>query len=190
MFPIGGIGVMLVLIAAAGLVAALLARLLRAVGVGASLATTLGLLVWSIATVAVVTLIPVDGAPGVVPAEGRLSSCSWDIGGPAPDGFWIFAGTQRLLNVALFVPSGALMTYACAHARGRMWSMVPWGLVVLGLFSSGLELTQLALARLDRACDVTDVIDNVTGAGLGVVLGLVAALVLRPWRRGARPHAR
>jgi len=186
MFPVGGIGVMLLLIAAAGVVSALVVRLLRIAGVGPSLATTLGLLGWSVATVAVVTLIPANGAPGVVPAEDRLASCSWDIGGPAPDGFWIFSGGQRLLNVALFVPSGALMTYACAHARGRAWRLVPWGVVALGLFSAGLEITQLALARLDRACDVTDTIDNVTGAALGVLPGLVAALVLRPWRRGPR----
>ena len=188
MFPVGGVGVMLVLIAAAGVVSALFGWLLRRAGAGSSLSLTLGLLVWSVVTVAVVTLIPVNGAPGVVSAEGRLSSCSWDIGGPAPDGFWIFSGTQRLLNVALFVPSGALMTYACMHARGWAWTMVPWGIVALALFSSGLELTQLGLARLDRSCDVTDIIDNVTGAGLGVLLGLVAALVLRPWR--PRPRIR
>ena len=186
MFPIGGIGVMLVLIAAAGAVSALVGWLLRLAGAAPSLAVTLAFLVWSVVTVAVVTLIPVHGAPGVVPAEDRLPSCSWDVGGPAPDGFWIFAGTQRLLNVALFVPSGALLTYACAHARGRACTKVAWGVVALGLFSCGLELTQLGLARLDRACDVTDIVDNVTGAGLGVLLGLVAALVLRPWRRGPR----
>jgi hypothetical protein len=187
MFPVGGVGVMLVLIAAAGLAAALFGVLLRRAGAGRSLAVTIGLLAWSLATVAVVTLIPAHGPPGVVPAEGRLPSCSWDIGGPAPDGFWIIRGAQRLLNVALFVPSGALMTYACAHARGWAWAMVPWGLVALALFSAGLELTQLGLARLDRACDVTDIVDNVTGAGLGVLLGVTAALVLRPWRR--RPRA-
>jgi hypothetical protein len=185
MFPVGGIAVMLVLIAAAGLVAILFGVLLRRAGAARSLAVTLAVLAWSLATVAVVTLIPVDGAPGVVPAEGRLGTCSWDIGGPAPSGFWIFSGTQRLLNVALFVPSGALMTYACAHARGWAVTMVPWGLAVLGCFSAGLELTQLGLARLDRACDVTDIIDNVTGAGIGVLLGIVAAAWIRPWQ-GAR----
>ena len=186
MFPVGGISVMLVLIAAAGLVAAAFGLVLRRAGAGRSLAVTLGLLAWSLAAVAVVTLIPPHGAPGVVPAEGRLTTCSWDIGGPAPDGFWIFSGGQRLLNVALFVPSGALMTYACAHARAWAVTMVPWGLVALGCFSAGLELTQLYLARLDRACDVTDIIDNVTGAGIGVLVGAGAALVLRPWRRRRR----
>ncbi len=38
-----------------------------------------------------------------------------------------------------------------------------------------IELTQLALARIDRACDVTDIIDNVTGAAVGVLVGHRAA---------------
>jgi hypothetical protein len=186
MFPVGGISVMLALIVGAGLVATLFGVVLRRGGAARSLSVTLGLLAWSLAAVAVVTLIPVDGAPGVVPAEGRLDTCSWDIGGPAPSGFWIFTGTQRLLNVGLFVPSGALMAYACAHARGWAVTMVPWGLAALGCFSAGLELTQLGLARLDRACDVTDIIDNLTGAGIGALLGILAAVVLRPWHRARR----
>ena len=46
-----------------------------------------------------------------------------------------------------------------------------------------IELVQLELARIDRACDVTDLVDNVVGAVIGFALGLVAAAVLRPWRR-------
>ena len=65
--------------------------------------------------------------------------------------------------------------------------LVPLGLVLLAAYSVGIEWTQLELARIDRACDVTDVIDNVTGAVIGVGVGLVLALVLRPWR-GRRPH--
>ena len=38
------------------------------------------------------------------------------------------------------------------------------------------------LARLDRACDVTDLVDNVLGAGIGCVIGVVLLPVLRPWR--------
>ncbi|MFC6344913.1 VanZ family protein, partial [Nocardioides hankookensis] len=52
----------------------------------------------------------------------------------------------------------------------------------LAAYAAGIEATQLALARIDRACDVTDVVDNVTGAVLGVAVGIVLALVLRPWR--------
>jgi hypothetical protein len=38
------------------------------------------------------------------------------------------------------------------------------------------------VARIDRACDVTDIVDNVSGAALGGAVGLVLAMVLRPWR--------
>ncbi len=62
--------------------------------------------------------------------------------------------------------------------------VVPLGVGLLAAYSAGIEATQLALARIDRACDVTDVIDNVTGACLGVLIGLLLALVLRPWRAG------
>ena len=47
--------------------------------------------------------------------------------------------------------------------------MAPLGLLLLGGYSLAIELTQLELARIDRACDVTDMVDNVTGAAIGVV---------------------
>ena len=59
---------------------------------------------------------------------------------------------------------------------------VPTDRLAAGTGSVAIELTQLALARIDRACDVTDVIDNVTGAVIGVVVGIVLTLLLRPWR--------
>jgi hypothetical protein len=186
MFSIGGTSWMLLFAAGAGLLA-----IVVGLGVGRRMGPLAGFawfgLAWSVAVIGIVTLVPAQNGLGYIPADQHATSCSWDIGGPSPNGFWIIRGGQRLLNVALFVPSGALMTYACAHARGWAWAMVPWGLVALALFSAGLELTQLGLARLDRACDVTDIVDNVTGAGLGVLLGVTAALVLRPWRR--RPRA-
>jgi hypothetical protein len=45
---------------------------------------------------------------------------------------------------------------------------------------------QLQVARIDRACDVTDIIDNVSGAAIGVLIGLVLLPVLRPWRAKRR----
>jgi hypothetical protein len=151
-------------------------------------AVTLGLFVWSLIGLGVVTLLPADGAPGIVFAEDRLDHCSWDIGGPAPEGFWIVAGGQRLLNTLVFVPSGALLVLVAARWPRTAWVSVPVGFALLAAYSVGIELTQLALARLDRACDVTDVIDNVTGAAIGVLAGVVLALVLRPWRsRAVRP---
>ncbi len=138
-------------------------------------------LAWALVLIALVTLVPADGAPGVVPAEGRLTSCSWDVGGPAPEGFWIFESGQRLLNTVLFVPAGALLVVAVARWRSG-WVLAPIGLALLAAYSAGIEWTQLELARIDRACDITDVIDNVTGALLGFGVGLVLTMLLRPWR--------
>jgi len=142
-------------------------------------------LVWWLFVIALVTLVPANGAPGVVSAEGRLPSCSWDVGGPAPEGFWIFDSGQRLLNTVLFVPAGALLVVAVARWRSG-WLLAPLGLALLAVYSGGIEWTQLELARIDRSCDVTDVIDNVTGALVGFGFGLVLAVVLRPWRHRRR----
>jgi hypothetical protein len=180
MFPVGGVGVMLLLIAVAGALLAAFAVLL-ARRFGWAWSVLFGLLLWSLVVIAVITLIPANGAPGIVPAEGRLDHCSWDIGGPAPDGFWILPGGQRLLNVAVFVPSGILLVLVAARSRWA-WVTVPLGLAGLAAYSMLIELTQLAAARIDRACDVTDIIDNVTGACLGVLIGLLLLPVVRPWR--------
>ncbi|HEY1116411.1 MAG TPA: VanZ family protein [Acidimicrobiales bacterium] len=184
MFPVGGVGVMLLLVAVSGAVCLLLTLGLRW-RLGWVTAAAIGGLLWSLAVIASITLIPANGAPGIVPAEGRLTTCSWDIGGPAPEGFWIFGGGQRLLNTAVFVPSGALLVLAAARWRAA-WVLVPVGLALLAGYSVLIEATQLALARIDRACDVTDVVDNVTGAVLGAAAGVVLALVLRPGRQRAR----
>lgn len=175
---------MLLLIAAAGLVCALLALVLRP-RLGWVTALSIAGFVWSLAVIASITLIPANGAPGIVSAQGRLTTCSWDVGGPAPNGFWIFAGGQRLLNTLVFVPSGALLVLAAARWR-TAWVLVPVGLALLAAYSAAIELTQLVLARIDRACDITDVIDNVTGAGIGVAIGVLLAVLLRPWRHRTR----
>lgn len=138
-------------------------------------------LLWSLVVIALVTLVPASGAPGIVPAEGRMLTCSWDIGGPAPEGFWILQSGQRSLNTLLFVPAGALLVLAVARWRAA-WVLAPIGLVLLGVYSVAIELVQLEVARIDRACDVTDIVDNVTGAVIGFGIGVVLALLLRPWR--------
>jgi hypothetical protein len=185
MFPYGGVGFMLALIAVAGLVCAVVtAGLARRFGWMWSVLA--GLLLWSLVVIAVLTLIPANGAPGIVSAEGRLTTCSWDIGGPAPDGFWIFPGGQRLLNGVVFAPSGALLVLVAARWRWA-WATVPVGLAALAAYSTLIELTQLAAARIDRACDVTDIIDNVTGAVIGALVGIALLPVVRPWRLRASP---
>jgi glycopeptide antibiotics resistance protein len=181
MAPAGGIGVMLLGAAVSGAVFALMALGMRR-NVGSLTAWAIAGFLWSLVVIALVTLLPTDPDIGIVPAEGRATSCSTDIGGPAPEGFWIFAGGQRLLNTVLFIPSGILLVLATARWR-MAWVLVPLGLVGLAAYSVVIELVQLELARIDRACDVTDVIDNISGAVLGVVIGLVLVAFLRPWRQ-------
>ena len=84
--------------------------------------------------------------------------------------------------IAVFVPAGALWVLAVARWRTR-WVLGPLGIAALALYSVVIELGQLAAARIGRACDVTDMVDNVAGALLGGLLGIVLALVLQPWRR-------
>jgi glycopeptide antibiotics resistance protein len=180
MVPAGGVDAMLVGAAASGAFFALVALAMRR-SVGSMTAWAIAGFLWSLVVIALVTLLPTDPDVGIVPAEGRATSCSMDYGGPAPDGFWIFAGGQRLLNTVLFVPAGALLVLA--GSRWRIgWVLVPLGLAGLAAYSVVIELIQLELARIDRACDVTDVVDNVSGAVIGVGVGLVLLLVLRPWR--------
>jgi hypothetical protein len=139
-------------------------------------------LLWWLVVIGLVTLVPLAGIDLAVPAETRPETCSLDYGGPAPEGFWIFSGGQRLLNTALFVPAGALLVLASARWRIG-WLMAPLGLIGLAAYSLLIELVQLELARIDRACDVTDLVDNVIGAAIGFAAGLVLSAVLRPWRR-------
>jgi glycopeptide antibiotics resistance protein len=173
MVSVGGPWVML-LGAAGSLAACVLLAVVAQPRLGGTRAWCLAGLVWTVVVVALVTLVPANGAPGIIPAEEAQTSCSWDVGGPAPDGFWIFSGGQRLLNTALFVPPGFLLGVLLGTRR-RWWWLAGAGVVLLAAYSAGIETTQLALARLDRACDVTDVLDNTTGAVLGVALGLLAA---------------
>lgn len=188
MFPVGGIEVMLLGVVLAGVVCAGLAVLLRP-RLGTVTAVVGAGLLWSLVVIACVTLLPTS-TPGIVPAETRSATCSWDLGGPAPDGFWIFSGGQRLLNTMVFVPSGALLVLALGRWPRLMVLTVPVGLVALGAYAVAIEITQLEVARLDRACDVTDMVDNSLGALLGGVLGLALLPVLRPWRDSRAVRAR
>jgi hypothetical protein len=184
MFSIGGTGWMLLFAAGAGLLALVVGlALARPMGPVAGIAW-FGLL-WSLAVIAIVTLIPAQNGLGYIPAQDHATRCSWDIGGPAPGGFWILGGGQQLLNTVLFVPAGLFLVLALCRWRAG-WLLVLLGLAGLAAYSLAIEEAQLHVARIDRACDVTDIIDNVTGSAVGVVLGLALLPVVRPWR--ARPH--
>ncbi|HSF36573.1 MAG TPA: VanZ family protein [Nocardioides sp.] len=185
MVSIGGTGVMVLGALAAALVAALLAAALRR-PVGTASAVSITGLLWSLVAIALVTLVPTRADIGVVPAESRSEACSWDYGGPSGAAFEVLGFDQRTLNALLFVPAGLFLVLAV----GRWWSgvvLAPIGLLALAAYSLAIEFTQLQLARLDRACDVTDMVDNILGAGIGFAMGLVLLPVVRPWR-GRRPQ--
>ncbi|WP_231251094.1 VanZ family protein [Nocardioides furvisabuli] len=75
-----------------------------------------------------------------------------------------------LLNVALFVPVGALLV---ALLRGRWWTAV----LVAGLCSAVIEVVQSRW--LERVGSVDDLAANTAGAALGAL----GALALTPRRR-------
>lgn len=186
MVTIGGTGVMVLGAVAAGVVAALLVLALRG-RLGTVTAVSAGGLLWSLVAIALVTLVPTRPDVGIVPAETRSDTCSWDYGGPSGAAFEVLGLDQRTLNVLLFVPAGVFLVLVV----GRWWSglvLAPLGLGLLVVYSLAIELTQLQLARLDRACDVTDLVDNVLGAGIGFVAGVLLLPVVKPWRdhRGDR----
>ena len=177
---IGGTGVMVLGSLAAAVVAALLALAIRR-HLGTTSAVAVAGLLWSVVAIALVTLVPTRADIGIVPADGRSTTCSWDYGGPSGAAFEVVGLDQRTLNVLLFVPAGLFLVLAV----GRWWSgvlLAPLGLVALGAYSLGIEFAQLALARIDRACDVTDMVDNIVGAGIGFAIGVVLLPIVRPWR--------
>ncbi|MBS2936145.1 VanZ family protein [Nocardioides sp. J2M5] len=180
MVTIGGTGVMVLGGLVAAVVAGLVALALRRF-VGTPTAVATGGLLWSLVAIALVTLVPTRPDTGFVPAETRSDTCSWDYGGPSGTTFEVLGLDQRTLNVLLFVPAGLFLVLTV----GRWWAgvvLAPLGLALLAAYSLGIEFVQLQLARLDRACDVTDMVDNVLGAGIGFLLGLLLLPLVRPWR--------
>jgi glycopeptide antibiotics resistance protein len=82
-------------------------------------------------------------------------------------------------NVLLFVPLGALVTWAFRRA----W----WGVLVAVVLSASAELAQMLLPG--RLASPRDVLANVIGAVIGaLVAGLVRAAVRRA-RRASAPRA-
>lgn len=181
---LGTFGGMLLLTALSALLFGLLAlALLRPLG-WVSAFSIAGFL-WAVTVIALVTLTPLGPVDLAIPEDERMATCSRDIGGPAPDGFWIFQSGQRTLNTVLFVPAGALLVLSVARWRAG-WFLAPVGLAALAAYSVAIEKIQLEVARIDRACDLTDIIDNVTGAAFGVAIGVVLIVVFQPWRHKHR----
>lgn len=112
-------------------------------------------------------------------------SCDLSRIGPAPLSVLLGLNEQSL-NVLLFVPLGLVIVLL----PGSFWKV---GLV-LGAVAAPLviELIQMAVPPFDRACESADVVDNLTGLLIGLLVGAVirsAALIggRRPGRPTERP---
>jgi glycopeptide antibiotics resistance protein len=71
-------------------------------------------------------------------------------------------------NVLMFIPLG--VTIALMPRSRRMAVM----LIVAIALPFAIEITQMLLPVLDRACESADVVDNLTGLGIGLGGGVVA----------------
>src|SRR4051794_41773664 len=102
MVSIGGTGWMLLFAAVAGLLA-----LAVGLAVGRRLGPLAGFawfgLLWSLTVIGIVTLVPAQNGLGYIPADQHATSCSWDIGGPAPGGLLVLGGGGAPAQTPLFV---------------------------------------------------------------------------------------
>jgi glycopeptide antibiotics resistance protein len=87
-----------------------------------------------------------------------------------------YAWLERLSNVVMFVPLGALLELLLGVRR---WWLV---LALAAAFSSAVELVQL-LWLPDRTASVVDVLANTIGAGCGAALSALVTAIGRLARR-------
>ena len=81
------------------------------------------------------------------------------------------------LNVFLFIPLGIAIGFV--PPRSYLLELI----VVAATLPILIETIQLIVTQLDRACQSGDVVDNLTGLAIGLIVGLVAAGLIRRIRR-------
>jgi VanZ like family len=120
------------------------------------------------------TLTPLRGGPDLQ-AVG-IGTCDVSRIGPAPIGQLVHVD-ETSLNVALFIPLGiAIGLVRTSRARTAL---------ILGSIALpfAIEAIQLLAPILDRGCQSSDVVDNLTGLAVGLVIGtglrMLAAAVRR-----------
>jgi hypothetical protein len=137
------------------------------------------LLVASIGLIVSATLTPLrDALDQGVPSSGTcdMSRTGW------PPLSTYLSPTGAALNVILFVPLGVALGLLPPHAR---WTRIA---IVLGLVSPiAVELTQLVVRSLARGCQAADIVDNVTGVALGLLVGMLIRVIARRGTDGTGP---
>ena len=105
-----------------------------------------------------------------------------DIASLRPIGFdQLVSISDRSLNVLLFIPAGiALGLLPRSRAKA-----VAIGIAALAPLA--IELTQAVATDLGRACEAIDVVDNLAGLAIGLVLAWLLTLAART--RSTRPSS-
>ena len=153
-------------------------RVARAFKVRRTVAMTLLL---SLGLIASATLTPSREAVRF----GTIGSGSCDLGriGPASLAELLAFGDPTL-NVLLFIPLGVVIGLFPASRRKVV-------LVVAALaLPFAIETIQLLTRGLDRACQSSDVSDNLTGLVIGLLVGLVVGVVARRLAQSASGSGR
>lgn len=131
-----------------------------------------GLLIFSLGLIAAATLTPSREALRF----GALGSGTCDLSriGLAPLREVVTLGDPGF-NILLFLPLGI--------AIGLLpWSRVAAALLVMAvLLPPAIEATQLVVRALDRGCQASDVVDNLSGLLIGMIIGATIQ-----WLRGGR----
>jgi glycopeptide antibiotics resistance protein len=76
-------------------------------------------------------------------------------------------------NVLMFIPLGVTIGLV---PRSRRKAAIVVGAIALPF---AIEMTQLLVPAMDRACESADVVDNLMGLALGLVAGVVAGRIAR-----------
>jgi glycopeptide antibiotics resistance protein len=106
-------------------------------------------------------------------------SCDFSRIGLAPLGE-LLEFNEMSLNVLLFAPLGASIAFI---PRLRLKVVVLIAAIALPF---AIEITQMLLLVLDRACESADVVDNLTGLAIGLVGGVVAGRLVAAMNRRPR----
>jgi hypothetical protein len=144
-------------------------RVGRAMGRGRVLG---GLLVLGFGMILAATLTP--SAEAIRSGAVGSGTCDLSRFGPAHLGA-ILSLEDAGFNVLLFLPLG--IAIGTTVPRGRRFGLLAAAIAL----SPAIELIQLVVTRLDRACQSSDVFDNVTGLIVGFVIGSVAAWLGSRW---------
>ena len=145
-----------------GIAVTVVVALVAARPVGRWLRTSaIGTLLWLLILGCVLTL---TATPGLSYFAAR--SCALGLVSPLP-ARELFALGEESLNVWMFVPLALMATLPRSRRATRVALCVTFALPVV------LEVLQWALPAMGRACQASDIVNNLTGAVIGVGVGTV-----------------